>query len=117
MAIGRKGWRPITVGGDQYFWKAGLDDDWDGSLVVTVVTDVAFRSGCTGQQLGFWLPYPGFPQAGVVTPRIVRLAIELGLDADPPFTGADREPNLALSGEALERVHALYEEVRAANDR
>ncbi len=132
MALSRSGFRSITVGGDAFYWRVidhGEPSFPDGSpgRLVDVVAPVAFESGKRGQVLRFTLPL-----GWVVTPRLVRWAIEDGAAGTPPFTGAAGQADLVLDpaqwlrraerrmighlGDLLEAVEPSYRASRAMVD-
>jgi hypothetical protein len=114
MAVPRKGWREITVGGALFFWRAlGTD----GGIDVVVVTKAAFARAGAAQQLRFTLDYDhrrtphddgstSLHQRAAVAPGVVRLAIERAVALSPPFTGELGLPDISLPSEALAEAQA-----------
>lgn len=108
MAVPRKGWRPLALGQQTYYWRAN-GHDW--GIEVVIVTEAAFISGARAQQLVFTLdydhhrtPYPGgtsLQQQAAVSPGIIRSAIEYALVADPPFTGTPGGNDISLPAHTL----------------
>jgi hypothetical protein len=96
MAVPQKGWRPITVDAQRFYWRAIGGDWW---IAAVVVTDAAFVHGRTAQQLRFRLDYdqhhlvhPGgggasLHQRAAISPRVIRRAIELSRKCVPAFSG------------------------------
>lgn len=119
MGISRKGKRLLTIGDERYFW---CSHGTDYGIAVVVVTEDAFVHGQRGQQLGFSVPYGELVVAHdthwsgrshtVVTPGVVRRAIDLAKRAAPPFTGRAGEPDLLLSEEDVRRASAETPRVR-----
>jgi len=114
MAVPKKGWRKITVRNARFFWRT-LGTDWEVNAVV--VTEAAFVSGKRAQQLLFTLDYDlrligcgdgfrSYRQRAVISPGVVRMAIELSLDMWPPFTGLHGLPDVLLPASALAELQA-----------
>src|SRR5688500_10705921 len=108
MAIARKGWRRIVVDGATYYWRAfdHCRDRWCG-VQLAIVGETAFTRGIRAQQLVAYLdhdwlevPHPSarlfHHEPAAITPAIVRLAIERGRTANPPFTGEPGRPDVML---------------------
>lgn len=103
MAVTRKGWRPLTIDGNLYYWRA-LGRDF--GIDVVVITEAAFARG-RAQQLLFGLKYGGSPQRTTVTPAVVRRAVELGTVKSPPFTGDKGDADVVLTSADEEELQAI----------
>lgn len=103
MAVTRKGWRPLTIDGEIYYWRA-LGRDF--GIDVVVIAEAAFARG-RAQQLLFGLKYAGAPQRTAVKPGVVRRAVELGKAKRPPFTGDAAGNDVVLSADDEEELQAL----------
>ena len=114
MAVSKRGWRRISVGGRSYFWRAR---GTDYGIEVVVVTDLAFEHGQRGQQLSMQLSYDHLQlplndtgshqlllQRAVVSPFVVRGAIEIALEMTPPFTGGCGLEDVRIPREKLKDV-------------
>lgn len=116
MAVPKKGWRPITVASQRYYWRAmgsefGID--------AVVVTDAAFVDGQTAQQLRFKLDYDHHSmvhqggggatlhQRAAVSPAVIRRAIELSRQGRPPFSGGFGLPHVLLTEGHLRELQDL----------
>lgn len=117
MAVPRKGWRPLALNEQTYYWRAN-GQDW--GIEVVIVTGDAFISGARAQQLVFTLdydhlrtPHPGgstsLQQRAAVSPGIIRSAIEYAIVADPPFIGTPGGNDISLPVHA---VAALQDHAR-----
>jgi hypothetical protein len=114
VAVPRKGWRSIAVSDHHYFWRA-IGRDW--SISVVVVTEAAFARAGTAQQLRFELSYDPLrekrPQSethhqrAVVSPAVVRRAIEIATELTPPFTGDHGKPHMTLPAEFDDAIREL----------
>jgi hypothetical protein len=118
MAVPKKGWRKITVGSRQYFWRA-IGTDW--GIDVIVVTHDAFQPGSAAQQLRFTFDYDheqtpfetptvrgiSLRQRAVVAPGVVRAAIERACASTPPFIGAVGLPDVSLDPKTVAHLQAL----------
>jgi hypothetical protein len=100
MSLAKRDWRPLAADGVGYFWRASGTDD---GISVVVVTADAFAPGRRGQQLGFLVDYPT-----VVSPGVVRRAVDYAVRARPPFTGRAGEADVRLAN-PLARVLARDE--------
>ena len=110
MAVPKKGWRKLTVDNHHFYWRT-IGTDWGITLVV--VTDAAFIPNKTSQQLRITFDYdqlrtqiaPGavaLTQRVVITPRIVRLAIEQAIAMEPAFTGEIGAEDISLASAILQ---------------
>lgn len=105
----------MTVDAQRFYWRA-LGGDW--FINVVIVTDAAFVSGHTAQQLRFRLSYdqlrtacPGgsisLHQRAAITPAVVRRAIELSRERVPAFSGDLDLADVELSGSETHELQEL----------
>ena len=119
MVLSQKGWRTITVHQAPFFWRA-RGTDW--GITAVVVTAEAFAAGQKAQQLRFMLDYDNLAiphqddgkvirsfslrHHAVITPGVVRLAIERASALSPPFTGQHGLPDVSLPPNVVAELQA-----------